>query len=252
MGLRVFVVLVCVGAGLVSTRNIICFSKTGGHKARPYKYKWRVEVTAPYRQEVAYLREYEECWIDFSRLVRLPRVRPPRGWGFLYDLAGSAQTAIIIIFLIFTFVLKPVGVSGNSMNPTLYNGDWLAVSSINRLPKRGDIVVVTQPNDLHEPLIKRVIAVGGDVIDIDFDTHEVFVNGHLQDEPYIAEPTARRFDLSFPIEIPHGSIFLMGDNRNDSLDSRSSVIGLIDERYVFGIVKVRIYPFSSFERMGQQ
>ncbi|HZK38593.1 MAG TPA: signal peptidase I, partial [Clostridia bacterium] len=154
---------------------------------------------------------------------------------------------IIIIFILFTFLFRAVGVEGSSMVPTLQDGDWLAISGINFEPRRGDIVVVTQPNDIHEPLIKRIIAVGGETIDIDFVTHAVKINGKTIDEPYIAEPTRRSFDVEFPLLIPEGFVFVMGDNRNNSKDSRTSGVGIIDKRYILGKTRFRIFPFGRFK-----
>ena len=96
------------------------------------------------------------------------------------------------------------------------------------------------------PIIKRVIAVGGDTVDINFNTHEVFVNGNRLDEPYIAQPTALHYDVEFPLTVDEGKLFVMGDNRNDSLDSRSSAIGLVDERYVLGKALLRFFPSFSW------
>ena len=97
------------------------------------------------------------------------------------------------------------------------------------------------------PIIKRIIAVGGDTVDIDFDKHEVYVNGELIDEPYIAQPTRLEYDVKFPITVEDGRVFVMGDNRNDSLDSRSSKIGTVDERYIFGKAIFRIVPAGEWK-----
>ena len=168
-------------------------------------------------------------------------------WGVIYEWLDSFVFAIILILLIFVFAVRVVGVNGDSMNPTLNDGDWLTVSAINTDYERGDIVVITQPNALNEPLIKRVIAVGGDTVDIDFNTNEVIVNGEVLDEPYIKAPTSSRGDFSQPIRIPEGYVFVMGDNRNNSLDSRFNSIGIIDERYILGVANVRLYPFGEWE-----
>lgn len=168
-------------------------------------------------------------------------------WGVIYEWLDSFVFAIILILLIFVFAVRVVGVNGDSMNPTLNDGDWLTVSAINIDYERGDIVVITQPNALNEPLIKRVIAVGGDTVDIDFNTNEVIVNGEVLDEPYIKAPTSSRGDFSQPIRIPEGYVFVMGDNRNNSLDSRFNSIGIIDERYILGVANVRLYPFGEWE-----
>ncbi len=191
------------------------------------------------------MRKINEYWIEFSTL---PTAQPPsKYWKFFYEWVDSVMGAIIIIFILFTFLFRAVGVDGSSMVPTLHDGDWLAISGINFEPRRGDIVVVTQPNDIHEPLIKRIIAVGGETIDIDFVTHEVKINGETIDEPYIAQPTGRSFDVKFPLLIPEGFVFVMGDNRNNSKDSRASGVGVIDKRYILGKTRFRIFPFGSFK-----
>ena len=132
------------------------------------------------------------------------------------------------------------------MSPTLSDGDWVAVNGVVSRYEYGDIIVITQPWEKNVPIIKRVIAVGGDVVDIDFNTKEVFVNGEKLDEPYIAEPTRLYYDVSFPLTVEEGKLFVMGDNRNNSLDSRSSRIGLVDERYVLGKAVFRLYPFNKW------
>ena len=169
-----------------------------------------------------------------------------KSWTFVYDWLDSLIYAMILILLIFTFFFRVVGVNGSSMNPTLSNGDWLTVSAVSKEINVGDIVVITQPNSLNEPLIKRVIAKGGDTISIDFIEGVVTVNGIAQYEPYISEKTERMGDFVYPLTVPEGCLFVMGDNRNDSLDSRFKTIGFIDERYVLGVAQVRILPFGDW------
>ncbi len=192
------------------------------------------------------MRRINEYWIEF---VQPAAAEPPaaKRWVMLYEWIDSVMGAIVIIFLLFTFIFRAVGVDGTSMVPTLNDGDWVAITGMNFTPERGDIVVVTQPNDVHEPLIKRIIAIGGDTINIDFITHEVTVNGEILIEPYINASTSRSFDVVFPITIPEGFVFVMGDNRNLSKDSRASGIGLIDERYILGKARLRLFPFSQFK-----
>ena len=168
-------------------------------------------------------------------------------WEIVYEWMDSFVFSIILILIVFVFGFRVVGVDGESMMPTLNNMDWLAVQAINSTIERGDIVVITQPNITNEPLIKRVIAVGGDTLDINFMTGEVKVNGEVIDEPYIMAPTHNQGDFNKPIRIPEGYLFVMGDNRNDSLDSRFDSIGIIDERYVLGVASVRLFPFGEWE-----
>jgi len=201
------------------------------------------------------MRRVDEFYLDNT--PREAKKKKPGAWGFFYDWLDSVLGAVIIIFILFTFVFRPVGVEGESMLDTLKDGDWVAVSGITLQVKRGDIVVITQPNKMHEPLIKRVIAIAGDTIDIDFANHTVSVNGEILDEKYIRQPTSSRFDVTFPQTVPEGCVFVMGDNRNYSLDNRSTEIGIkeagsdepgpfIDERYILGVAKVRLFPFGDF------
>jgi signal peptidase I len=167
-------------------------------------------------------------------------------WFQLFDVTSSFFMAIVIILLCFTFIFRIANVDGRSMMPTLYDGDWLVVSG-QQSYERGDIIIITQPNDMHEPLVKRVIALGGEKININFATGEVFINDELISEPYIKEATNRSFDVAFPYVVPEGCVFAMGDNRNDSLDSRSSRVGCIDERYILGKAVFRILPITDFK-----
>lgn len=192
------------------------------------------------------MRRIEEFWIEFNPPVK-EEIKTPAMLSFCYDLIDSVKGAVIVVFLIFAFVFKAVGVDGDSMFPTLKDKDWVAVSGITASVERGDIVVITQPWERNVPIIKRVIAVGGDTVHIDFDANSVYVNGVLLNEPYIFEPTWLSYDVEFPLTVEEGKLFVMGDNRNVSLDSRSSKIGLIDERYVLGKALVRIYPMSEWD-----
>ena len=114
---------------------------------------------------------------------------------------------------------------------------------------RGDIVVITEPNYFDEPLIKRVIAKGGETVNIDFTTGTVYVDGVALKEPYTREDyiLPKLDDIEFPYTVPEGHIFCMGDNRNGSTDSRSNLIGPLDERYVLGKAVIRILPFGDFD-----
>lgn len=189
------------------------------------------------------MRKREEFSIDFSKRNKQSK----KGfWGFVYEWVDSLMFSILFILIIFAFAVRLVGVNGDSMNPTLINGDWLAVKSVNTTIERGDIVIVTQPNSLGKPLVKRVIAKGGDTLNIDFAEHKVILNGEVLDEPYIAEPTAHMGNMVYPLTVPEGKVFVMGDNRNKSSDSRESYIGFIDEDYILGVAKFRLLPFRSF------
>lgn len=166
----------------------------------------------------------------------------------LFDWAEAIVTALATVVLFFTFIARLIGVDGSSMFPTLRDGDQLIVaSSIFQSPKQGDIVVLTKNSFLSSSIVKRVIAVGGQEININFDTHQVFVDGIELDEPYINEPTETEGTMEFPQTVPEGYIFVMGDNRNHSTDSRYTQLGMVDERYVIGKVIFRLFPF---DRLG--
>jgi signal peptidase I len=132
------------------------------------------------------------------------------------------------------------------MVPTLHDGDWLAISSVTPSLRHGDIVVITKPWERNIPIIKRVIAMPGDTLDIDFENGIVYLNGEILEEPYIAEKTNLEYNARLPMTIPEGYLFVMGDNRNNSLDSRSDQVGLINKKYVLGKAFFRFYKDTGF------
>ena len=170
----------------------------------------------------------------------------------VYEWVESAVMAVVVVVLLFTFVARTSVVNGKSMLETLHHGDMLVISKLMYSPQYGDIVVVTKPNSENEPLVKRVIATGGDSVDIDFKKGIVYVNGVELDEPYTNTPTNLEFDTKFPILVPEGEVFVMGDNRNGSLDSRSSGIGTVDERYILGKAYLRLLPMGDFGGIYEQ
>jgi signal peptidase I len=164
----------------------------------------------------------------------------------LYDWLQCIVSAIICGIFIFVFIGRTIGVDGKSMMYTLHNNDRVIMSNLFYTPKKGDIVVFQAASDAFggTPLVKRVIAVAGQTIDIDFQNGDVFVDGVVQDEPYIAERTNIRINFTGPVTVPEGYIFVMGDNRNHSSDSRDLRVGLVDTRYVLGRVLMVIIPGS--------
>ena len=167
----------------------------------------------------------------------------------VYDWLESAVMAVIFVVLLFTLVGRTSVVSGESMIQTLQNGEMLLISRLGGSFEQGDIVVATKPYSHNEPIVKRVIAVEGQTVDIDFNKGLVYVNGDLLDEPYVNTPTNRRYDQRFPMIVPEGHVFLLGDNRNGSYDSRAEEIGFVDERYIMGKAYYRVLPFSRFSTL---
>ena len=161
------------------------------------------------------------------------------------DLSDWVQTLllpILIGILAFVFLARIITVDGTSMVPTLHNGDRVVTSNLFYEPKPGDVVVLQTDSYGQDPLVKRVIAVAGQTVDIDFDLGIVYVDGEALDEPYIAEATHRPLDFTGPRTVPEGCIFVMGDNRNRSTDSRDDRIGMVDARCVIGRVLLVLIP----------
>jgi len=156
----------------------------------------------------------------------------------MYDWLQCIVSAIICGIFIFVFIGRTIGVDGRSMMLTLHNSDRVIMTNLFYTPKPGDIVVFQSPSDRFggTPLVKRVIAVAGQTVDINFDTGDVTVDGIVLSEPYIRERTASRHDFEGPRTVDEGYIFVMGDNRNSSTDSRDNHVGLVDTRYVLGKV----------------
>ena len=166
----------------------------------------------------------------------------------LYFWLQALVMALIALILVFTFVGRVVGVDGSSMEPTLRDGDMVLLQSIGYQPRQHDVVVLTKPfGKVNGPIVKRVIAVGGQHVEIDYDAGTVTVDGEILEEPYLNEIMERPPEASLrTITVPEGSIFVMGDNRNHSDDSRNELLGAVDERYVLGRVIAVVLPLANF------
>lgn len=177
----------------------------------------------------------------------------------LYEWTQTLVCSMLAVVLSFTFVIRLIGVDGHSMVPTLQDGDRLMVlnSMLCGEYGQGDIVVLRKDSFMPSPVVKRVIATGGQLVDIDFSTGSVFVDGELLQEEYINELTYKNDGTEFPLLVPEGSIFVMGDNRNHSNDSRDARLGTVDTRYVIGRAVFLIFPGTDattekrdFKRIG--
>ena len=162
----------------------------------------------------------------------------------LYEWVQALVGSVLAVVLVFTFVIRLIGVDGHSMVPTLQDGDRLLVlnSMLYSDYKYGDIVVLRKEAFLEEPIVKRVIATEGQTVDIDFDAGVVYVDGQALEEDYVNERTYLEEGTEFPLTVPEGSIFVMGDNRNRSSDSRDSRLGTVDTRYVIGKALLLAFP----------
>lgn len=165
------------------------------------------------------------------------------------DWAEEIVIAVVVIAVAFTFLFRVITVSGTSMVPSYNDGDRVLVRSTSRV-KQGDVVVIT--NVLDEPIIKRVIATEGQTVDFDLDSKAVLVDGTAVDETVfglengITDFPYTSFELlEFPQRVPDGCVFVLGDNRAVSEDSRYKIVGMIDERNILGKAVFRLFPFGS-------
>lgn len=175
----------------------------------------------------------------------------------IFEWFDAIVFSIIAIILLFTFVFRVVGIVGESMESTLHEGDRVVISNFLYTPKRGDVVVISRnylndENDTNEndsPIIKRVIATEGQTLTIDPENKTVSVDGEVIKEPYINGQITNWTEgenVAKTIEIEEGHVFVMGDNRGNSLDSRDSSLGQVDCKYILGKALIRIYPLNNF------
>ena len=176
-------------------------------------------------------------------------IKEPQNWKhsvllYLHDLVHMLLTIVLVFLLLFRIIV----VSGDSMYSTLLDGDYLLLLSnlFYHEPEPGDIVVISKESfDNGAPIVKRVIATEGQTVDIDFMTGAVYVDGVQLQEDYINSPTYDHRGVEFPLTVEDNCIFVMGDNRGVSLDSRYSQIGQIDRREILGKALILVLPGTS-------
>ncbi len=194
----------------------------------------------------------------------LPSEKPNRRRD-LFEWLDIVVASMVAVVIIFTFIFRLVTIVGDSMKNSFYHGEKVVITNLFYEPAYGDVVVIsrnahnnakdTETSD--EPIIKRVIATGGQYVDIDFAEGAVYVGYDLGDmekldEPYTRAPTYKSHDVEFPVYVPEGYVFVLGDNRNESKDSRFSDIGengLINNKYILGKAVFRIFPFNRFGKI---
>lgn len=193
------------------------------------------------------------------------------GKKFLNDFIEIAESTLITVFvivMIFTYILHPVNVVGTSMTNTLQDGDRIFMTTVYGGLSYGDIVVINNDmaylldsdneiieknidnSSLKECIIKRVIATGGQTVELVPESGDVIVDGKTLDEPYIKEKLRNGGTFDYPITVPPGYYFVMGDNRNGSSDSRNPDIGLIKKDQIYGKAVLRYAPLSDFKYLG--
>ena len=180
-----------------------------------------------------------------------PPMVPAKGVKTLYEWLEEIVIALTLVILVFTFLFRVVTVTGESMLPNFVEGQKLIVTNLGHSVEQGTVVVIT--NVLNEPLIKRVIATEGQTVDIDYETGVVYVDGEAVDETQFGlengittRPYSTLEAMVFPQTVPEGCVFVLGDNRSVSKDSRYTEVGMVDTRHILGEAVFTLYPFDRF------
>lgn len=180
-----------------------------------------------------------------------PPMVPAKGIKTLYEWLEEIVIALTLVILVFTFLFRVVTVTGESMLPNFVEGQKLIVTNLGHSVEQGTVVVIT--NVLNEPIIKRVIATEGQTVDIDYETGVVYVDGEAVDETRFGlengittRPYSTLEAMVFPQTVPEGCVFVLGDNRGVSKDSRYTEVGMVDTRHILGEAVFTLYPFDRF------
>lgn len=189
-----------------------------------------------------------------KRRKKIQETEPDSWKRDCYDWLQMLTFVLVAVVLVFTFLGMVIGVSGTSMYPTLHHQDIMVIQRIGYTPAQGDVVVLRKDSFLEEAIVKRVIAVEGQEVEIDYDNNTVYVDGVALDEPYINQEDedvmVERSGMVYrEFTVPEGCIFVMGDNRNGSTDSRYAELGMVDTSYVLGRSLGVVFPFSHIQSL---
>lgn len=212
--------------------------------------------TNTFENEVNLQRNDTKPFFDRSK----KRVSPAK--MFIFDWLEVLVHAIVGVVICFSFLFRIATIDGPSMLDTLHDGERVIITNLFYEPKVGDIVVISRNKENNiftatednSPIIKRIIAMEGQTVDIDFEAGIVYVDGIALDEPYTRTPTNEKYDIEFPVTVDEDCVFVLGDNRNLSFDSRSSRIGeygMIDTRYILGHAVYRVFPLNKIGKIDE-
>lgn len=196
----------------------------------------------------AEINESEESLTETEEIVEVsPKSNMKKE---LLDWAVSIAVALALALFIRQFVFTLVRVDGPSMQPTLHHNDTLYVNRFMYTPEVGDVIIFKPRHSPSTPYVKRIIATEGQEVVIDDRKGEVYVDGKLLDEDYISEPLISGGTIEYPYVVPEDCVFVLGDNRNNSLDSRVASVGAVSRDSIIGHVIFRILPFSDFGKIN--
>ncbi len=186
-----------------------------------------------------------------SRDLTTKKENPQKGAASVfYDILEIISVALIVVIVINLFVGRMTTVDGDSMYPTLHHTERLWISNLGYKPENGDIVVVQENNYvISEPIVKRIIATENQTVRFDFENWKVYVDGEELSEDYINYEewcAMKSYGCPEELTVPPGCIFVMGDNRNHSSDSRDPRVSFVSEDNILGKVVVRLFPLDKF------
>ncbi len=189
---------------------------------------------------------FEEIFHDEEEQIETIELKKSPVKSTVFDWAGCLFVALVWVLILMTFVFRVVDVDGTSMEPTLINTDKVVITDLFYTPHDGDIVVISHGEEYEKPLVKRVIATEGQSLKIDFEKNEIYVDGVLLQENYTQGLTniGDIPESEYPSVIPEGKIFVLGDHRDVSLDSRYYKVGLIDENDIIGKAQLVVIPHT--------